>query len=205
MPLSTTRAPPSSARTAVGYQPVGMKPSTRLRSWETSMTAAALASEQATNSRLPSGERPSAEGVIPSGWRGVMATLMLSTRFNSPVALTPMAKTLLVFAAATKRRATYGAGLVVGRLHAASAPHHIAGVRAHPHRGQQRAAGGIVVAERAVRPVGHEKALAVGVKQNAVRAAPRLVLADHRARLRIHHLDHVAVQRRRVDQPPVRG
>ena len=42
---------------------------------------------------------------MPSGCRGVMAMLMLSTTFNSLPALTPTAYTLLVFAAATKMRA----------------------------------------------------------------------------------------------------
>ena len=48
LPFSTTSVPEGSARTAVGYQPAGMNPSTRLRVSETSTTAAALASEQAT-------------------------------------------------------------------------------------------------------------------------------------------------------------
>ena len=48
LPFSTTSPPEGSARTAVGYQPAGMNPSTRLRVSETSTTAAALASEQAT-------------------------------------------------------------------------------------------------------------------------------------------------------------
>src|SRR5450432_1191542 len=105
LPLSTTSVPDGRARTAVGYQPVGMNPSTRLRASETSTTAAALASEQATKSLLPSAESPSPEGVMPSGWRGVMATLMLSTTLSSLAAVTPTAYTLLVLAAATKRRA----------------------------------------------------------------------------------------------------
>ena len=42
---------------------------------------------------------------MPSGWRGVMATLMLSTTLSSLAAVTPTANTLLVLAAATKMRA----------------------------------------------------------------------------------------------------
>ena len=83
--------PEASARTAVGYQPVGMKPSTRLRPSETSTTAAALASEQATKRRLPSGLSASAEGVMPSGWRGVMEMLIFSTTRRSFAALTDTA------------------------------------------------------------------------------------------------------------------
>src|ERR1017187_4168124 len=105
LPLRTTRVPLTGARTAVGYQPVGMKPSTRLPPSPTSTTAAALPSEQATKRRLPSALRPSAEGVMPMGWRGVMAMLMLSTRLTSLAAVTPSANTLLVLAAATKMRA----------------------------------------------------------------------------------------------------
>ena len=77
LPFSTTSVPEGSARTAVGYQPVGMKPSTRLRSVEISTTAATLPSEHATYSRFPSGEIARPEGVIPSGCRGVIAILML--------------------------------------------------------------------------------------------------------------------------------
>src|SRR5437879_2932363 len=101
-PFSTTNVPDGSTRTAVGYQPVGMNPSTRLRSVEMSTTAATLPSEHATKSRLPSGARPSAEGVMPSGWRGVIARLMLSMTRNSLASVTPTAYTLLVLAAATK-------------------------------------------------------------------------------------------------------
>src|SRR6187549_3175508 len=67
LPLSTQSGPSASARTAVGYQPVGMNPSTNPRSADTSTTAAALASEQATYNRLRSAESASAEGVMPSG------------------------------------------------------------------------------------------------------------------------------------------
>ena len=93
LPFSTTSVPLARARTAVGYQPVGMKPSTRLRASQISTTAAALASEHATKRRLPSALRARAEGVMPIGWRGVMAILMLSTMLTSLAAVTPNAKT----------------------------------------------------------------------------------------------------------------
>ena len=76
-----------------------------LRSPETSTTAAALASEQATKSVLRSALSDSAEGVMPSGWRGVVATLMLSRILSSLPAPTPTEYTLLVLEAATKSRA----------------------------------------------------------------------------------------------------
>src|SRR5579884_2985128 len=84
-PLRTTRRPSLSARTAVGYQPVGMKPWTWLRGWEISTTATAFASEQATYNLFRSALRPAALGVMPTGWRGVMDRLMVSSGLSSPV------------------------------------------------------------------------------------------------------------------------
>ena len=89
MALTTTSVPEGSTRTAVGYQPAGMKPSTRLTGSETSATAATLPSEQATKRRLPSGLNASAEGVMPNGSRGVMAMLIRSTTLRSLAGLTP--------------------------------------------------------------------------------------------------------------------
>ncbi len=63
--------PSGKPNASVGYQPVGTKPSTLLRAPEMSTTAAAFASEQATKSLVPSALRPSPQGVVPSGWRGV--------------------------------------------------------------------------------------------------------------------------------------
>ena len=105
MPFRTTSVPSGSTRTAVGYHPVGMNASTRLRSVEVSTTAATLPSEHATYRRFPSGAMASAEGVIPSGWRGVIAMLMLSMTLSSLAALTPTTYTLLLLAAATNIRA----------------------------------------------------------------------------------------------------
>ena len=60
--------------TAVGYQPVGMKPLTWLRlGVATSITAMLLLSALATKSVLPSGAMASASGVLPSGARGKRA------------------------------------------------------------------------------------------------------------------------------------
>src|SRR5829696_2077888 len=66
--------------TAVGYQPVGMKPFTAdLRGSSTSMTATQLLSAFATNKVPPSGERARASGVLPSGAFGNRAVKIVST------------------------------------------------------------------------------------------------------------------------------
>ena len=75
-------------RAAVGYQPVGMNPVTRLRASEISATATTFASEQATYNFVCSGFSARPLGVMPSGWRGVSATLMDSSTFMS-VAVQP--------------------------------------------------------------------------------------------------------------------
>src|SRR5215472_10793923 len=89
LPFMATRPPEGSARTAVGYQPTGMNPSTRLRSVETSITATALASEQATKRRFLSALSAKALGVMPRGWRGVIDTLIDSTTLNSLSGVAP--------------------------------------------------------------------------------------------------------------------
>src|SRR5579862_4557124 len=105
-PFSTTRTPPGSTRAAVGYQPVGMKPATWLRSpGETSTTATTLPSEQTTYRCVSSGLRASPLGVMPAGWRGVIAVLMVSSRRRSLPSETPRVYTLLVLDAAMNRRA----------------------------------------------------------------------------------------------------
>src|SRR5262249_22509696 len=77
LPLPTPRRmflPSGVTATAVGYQPVGMKPFTWL--WPgvaTSMTATQLLSALATYSVLPSGATATASGVLPSGARGKRA------------------------------------------------------------------------------------------------------------------------------------
>src|SRR5688572_23529099 len=57
--------------TAVGYQPVGTKPSTReVAGSEMSTPIALLLSALTTNSVLPSGEMATPLGVLPSGEEG---------------------------------------------------------------------------------------------------------------------------------------
>ena len=63
----------------VGYQPVGMKPLTWLRSRSAmSMTATQLLSALATKSVWPSGVTATASGVLPSGERGKRAVKIVS-------------------------------------------------------------------------------------------------------------------------------
>jgi hypothetical protein len=71
-PLSTNNCEPSRLiMAAVGYQPVGMKPSTWLRPLsETSMTATVLLSALATGSRFSSGDKLTEFGVDPGGAAG---------------------------------------------------------------------------------------------------------------------------------------
>src|SRR5262245_55562523 len=64
-PLRITSALLPRGWTSVGYHPVGMKPTTRDAAFDTSATATALASEQVTYRRPPSGLRASALGVMP--------------------------------------------------------------------------------------------------------------------------------------------
>ena len=72
LPTPTSRLLPSGVTaTAVGYQPVGMKPFTWLRDGAAmSMTATQLLSALATKSVLPSGATARASGVAPSGAGG---------------------------------------------------------------------------------------------------------------------------------------
>src|SRR5207248_5179126 len=86
---------------AVGYQPVGMKPFTWLRlGTATSMTATQLLSAFATYSVVPSGERASASGVLPSGARGNRAVMIVSVMMPRRVSMT---ETQLLEAQATNR------------------------------------------------------------------------------------------------------
>ena len=80
LPTPTSRFLPSGVTaSAVGYQPVGMKPLTWLRDGlATSITATQLLSALATNSVLPSGAMASASGVEPSGARGKSAVWIVS-------------------------------------------------------------------------------------------------------------------------------
>ena len=89
--------------TAVGYQPVGMKPLTALAPGRlTSTTATALLSALATSSVWPSGERPSALGVLPAGAPGWSATETCSFAACEARSTT---HTAFVFAHATNSRA----------------------------------------------------------------------------------------------------
>src|SRR5437016_12369453 len=90
--------------TAVGYQPVGMKPLTVLVPGRlTSTTATALLSALATSSVRPSGERPSALGVLPAGAPGCSATETCSCAVRDASSTT---QTALVLAQATNSRVT---------------------------------------------------------------------------------------------------
>src|SRR6266568_5113062 len=89
--------------TAVGYQPVGMKPFTALAPGRpTSTTATALLSALATSSVLPSGERPRAFGVLPAGAPGCSATETCSFAVREARSTT---HTAFVLAHATNNRA----------------------------------------------------------------------------------------------------
>ena len=91
-----------------------------------------------------------------------------------------------------------------GGFRRALAPQHIAGMGADAHGlPDQAAAGGIVLAERAIGPVGDEEGLAIGVEENAVGAAAGLELADHHAGLRIDHRDAIAIEVGGVEQAAV--
>ena len=109
-PFITSNRPSFKLRAATGYQPVGTKPSTRLRRCVTSTTATALASEQTTYKLDWSALRARAVGVMPAGWRGNKATLMVSTERTSPRSLTPSTSTRFVLAAVTKRRYFHSSG-----------------------------------------------------------------------------------------------
>src|SRR5207244_3035117 len=103
LPLSTKSCEPSRENmAAVGYQPVGMNPSTSLcPGFATSITATVLLSALATSRRLSSGERLTWFGVDPGGACGNIDTEICSAA--RPVSRS-IAHTALVFAQATKRR-----------------------------------------------------------------------------------------------------
>src|SRR5215471_12426311 len=92
--------------TAVGYQPVGMKPFTWLfRGFSASMTAMQLLSALATKSVSPSGAMHSASGVLPSGDCGNSAVEIVSCTVPAPVSTT---YTALLDAQATNNRLSFG-------------------------------------------------------------------------------------------------
>src|SRR5579863_9466368 len=89
--------------TPVGYQPVGMNPSTRLSpAREMSTIATALLSALATTSRWPSGDTASAFGVDPAGASGYSDTEICSIAFARATSTT---QTTFVLAHATNSRA----------------------------------------------------------------------------------------------------
>src|SRR5580658_5113865 len=77
-----TRRPSAATVTAMGYQPVGMKPATVdgpvVPFSGRSITATVLLSALATNKRFPSGEAASQLGVDPGGDLGCSAMLIRS-------------------------------------------------------------------------------------------------------------------------------
>src|SRR5262249_5927768 len=92
--------------TAVGYQPVGMKPLTWL--WlgtAMSITATQLLSALATYNVLPSGARARASGVLPSGALGNREVRIVSVTAPRLVSMT---ETQLDEAQATNRRSSRG-------------------------------------------------------------------------------------------------
>src|SRR5271156_6130024 len=87
LPLATSRRLPSGVtRTEVGYQPVGIKPSDRLRpGTRTSNTATVLTLALATNNVFSSGDSARLLGVAPGGSPGWKAAQMVSRTW--PVAV----------------------------------------------------------------------------------------------------------------------
>src|SRR2546427_9496601 len=84
-PFATYKVEPSAeTATAVGYQPTGMSPATRIAPRSSRTTATALLPAIATYSVRPSGARASAFGSLPTGARGASATVSCST--TRPVA-----------------------------------------------------------------------------------------------------------------------
>src|SRR2546421_4098819 len=78
-PFATYNVEPSAeTATAVGYQPTGINPATRIAGGSTRTTATALLPAIATYSVRPSGARASAFGSLPTGARGPSATVSCS-------------------------------------------------------------------------------------------------------------------------------
>src|SRR5690242_11847698 len=70
---------------------------------------------------------------------------------------------------------------------------------------QQTAVVGVVAAKCAVGPVGDEERLAVGVEENAVRAAAGLEMLDDHSRLRIDDGNLVVIEVGGVNETAVGG
>src|SRR3989475_11756910 len=123
-PFATYNVEPSAeTATAVGYQPTGISPATRIVGGSTRTTATALLPAIATYSVRPSGARASAFGSLPTGARGPRAAVRCS--LTRPVATSTRA-TPFEPARATNRSAprramadgwgpTKSGGRVVGR------------------------------------------------------------------------------------------
>src|SRR5947207_12773623 len=80
LPLATNRVRPSAeVATAVGYQPAGMSPATRIPVRPIRTTATALFPAMAPYRGRPSGESASALGWLPAAARGDRATASCST------------------------------------------------------------------------------------------------------------------------------
>ncbi len=121
-PDSTKIFEPSRLKSAaVGYQPVGMNPSTDERAGSlTSTTATALLSALATSSVLPSGESPRPFGVAPGGAFGNSATETCSLAVFETTSTT---NTLFVLAQATNRRdASFDSTIALGCSPTATSP-----------------------------------------------------------------------------------
>src|SRR2546430_10703020 len=83
-PFATYNVEPSAeTATAVGYQPTGINPATRIAGGSTRTTATALLPAIATYSVRPSGARASPFGSLPTGARGARANV--SRAANRPV------------------------------------------------------------------------------------------------------------------------
>src|SRR3989442_388497 len=141
-PFATYKVEPSAeTTTAVGYQPTGINPATRMAGRSSRTTATALLPAIATYSVRPSGARASAFGSLPTGARGASATVSCST--TRPVATSTRAMPFEP-ARATNRSAPrramadrWGPTQIVGRRNVrpgAARPH---GVMAAPTRARQ--------------------------------------------------------------------
>jgi len=84
------------------------------------------------------GRQCKALGVMPAGWRGVIATLIASTCRSSLLSVMPTTYTRLVLLAVTNNARHRG----IQSLHPVSlarAPHHVGGMRPHTNRIQAQA------------------------------------------------------------------
>ena len=185
--ISPSAAPKA---TAVGYQPVGMKPWKRLSPGRvTSTTATSLLSALATSRVEPFGESARALGVEPAGARGESATLICS--LVRPVARSTTA-TAFVLAQATKSRVAsfdraiaFGCSPTVSSRRAASVSRR---ERDHARGAPDRDVDGA----------------AVGRRQDAVGLGRQLGACDDTAAGDVDGHDGFAVDERGIERPAVR-